>query len=78
MLQASFHVCELNLSYFGIQFGNFQNIDEMRKAKAMRKDFGRFFYRFPNGESGLDVYNRVSSFISTVFRDVNARREVVI
>ncbi len=24
---------------------------------------------FPNGESGLDVYTRVTSFISTMFRD---------
>ena len=38
-------------------------------AKRERTRFGRFFYRFPNGESGLDVYNRVSSFIATMFRD---------
>ena len=39
------------------QFGNFQNVDEVRKAKTERKKFGRFFFRFPNGESGLDVYS---------------------
>lgn len=27
-------------------------------AKAERSKFGRFFYRFPSGEAGLDVYNR--------------------
>eukprot|EP00656_Telonema_subtile_P003345 TRINITY_DN1152_c0_g1_i1.p1 TRINITY_DN1152_c0_g1~~TRINITY_DN1152_c0_g1_i1.p1 ORF type:complete len:156 (+),score=46.24 TRINITY_DN1152_c0_g1_i1:447-914(+) len=43
-----------------------------RSAKAERHDFGRFFYRFPTGESGLDVYNRVSSFIGTLIRDVDS------
>ena len=38
-------------------------------AKAERSKFGRFFYRFPSGEAGLDVYNRVSSFIPTLVRD---------
>jgi broad specificity phosphatase PhoE len=43
------------------QFGNFQNLEQVRRAKEERHKFGHFFYRFPNGESGLDVYNRVSS-----------------
>jgi len=51
------------------QFGNFQNVDEVRAAKADRIRFGRFYYRFRSGESGLDVYSRVSSFISTLVRD---------
>ena len=51
------------------QFGNFQDYDAVKRAKIDRSCFGRFFYRFPNGESGLDVYNRVTSFISTLFRD---------
>ena len=40
-------------------------------AKSERSEFGRFYYRFPSGEAGLDVYNRVSSFISTLVRDCN-------
>jgi len=28
-------------------------------------------HSFPNGESGLDVYTRVTSFISTMFRYVH-------
>ena len=51
------------------QFGNFQDLALVEKAKQDRKRFGRFFYRFPNGESGLDVYQRVTSFIATLFRD---------
>lgn len=56
------------------QFGNYQCFETVKVAKAERGDFGRFYYRFPNGESGFDVYNRVSSFISTIFRDVQQLR----
>jgi hypothetical protein len=36
----------------------------MRLQKAMRMLYGRFFYRFPNGESAADVYDRITgSFI---------------
>ena len=51
------------------QFGNFQNPQAVLRAKEQRRDFGRFFYRFPNGESGLDVYSRVTSFLATLSRD---------
>eukprot|EP00584_Thalassiosira_punctigera_P008792 CAMPEP_0172542400 /NCGR_PEP_ID=MMETSP1067-20121228/13013_1 /TAXON_ID=265564 ORGANISM="Thalassiosira punctigera, Strain Tpunct2005C2" /NCGR_SAMPLE_ID=MMETSP1067 /ASSEMBLY_ACC=CAM_ASM_000444 /LENGTH=299 /DNA_ID=CAMNT_0013328633 /DNA_START=109 /DNA_END=1008 /DNA_ORIENTATION=- len=53
------------------QIGNFQNVHQVLDAKAERSKFGRFFYRFPSGEAGLDVYNRVSSFIPTLVRDCN-------
>ena len=52
------------------QFGNFQNPEQVLASKEERNRFGRFFYRFPNGEAGLDVYSRVTSFISTMFRDL--------
>jgi len=51
------------------QFGNFQNVDQVWEAKKERQKFGRFYYRFRSGEAGLDVYSRVSSFISTLVRD---------
>lgn len=44
---------------------------KVRTAKAERRTFGRFFFRFPNGEAGLDVYNRVSSFLATLSRDLH-------
>lgn len=50
------------------QFGNFQN-KQMEIYKREKLHFGRFYYRFPNGESGLDVYNRVTSFIGSLFRE---------
>ncbi|KAL3809819.1 hypothetical protein ACHAXA_002389 [Cyclostephanos tholiformis] len=51
------------------QIGNFQSVQHVLAAKAERSKFGRFFYRFPSGEAGLDVYSRVSSFIPTLVRD---------
>eukprot|EP00934_Nitzschia_sp_Nitz4_P009086 Nitzschia sp. Nitz4//scaffold359_size15291//10770//11950//NITZ4_008886-RA/size15291-snap-gene-0.13-mRNA-1//-1//CDS//3329549027//9076//frame0 len=57
------------------QFGNFQNPRKVRTAKAERRTFGRFFFRFPNGEAGLDVYNRVSSFLSTLTRHLSLLSE---
>jgi len=57
------------------QFGNFQNVDEVIDAKSERQRFGRFYYRFSSGEAGLDVYSRVSSFISTLVRDCHQYRQ---
>lgn len=42
-------------------FGNFQVIDRMRAVKEARERFGRFFFRFPEGESAADVFDRVAS-----------------
>lgn len=56
------------------QIGNFQNVQQVLDAKSERSKFGRFFYRFPSGEAGLDVYSRVSSFIPTLVRDCNQYR----
>lgn len=47
-----------------------ENPKKVRTAKSERRTFGRFFFRFPNGEAGLDVYNRVSSFLATLSRDI--------
>ena len=52
------------------QFGNFQNPTKVLASKEERNLFGRFFYRFPNGESGMDVYSRVTSFMGSLNRDI--------
>lgn len=56
------------------QFGNFRSVDEVREASAERRNFGKFFFRFSEGESGLDVFNRVTSFIGTMLRDIEHMR----
>ena len=45
-----------------------------QREKAERLRFGRFFYRFPNGESGADVYDRMTIFEDHLVRDINAGR----
>lgn len=55
-------------------FGNFQDPEGKQREKTERLRFGRFFYRFPNGESGADVYDRITSFQNTMLRDINAGR----
>mmetsp|Transcript_173513 Transcript_173513/g.556505 ORF Transcript_173513/g.556505 Transcript_173513/m.556505 type:complete len:366 (-) Transcript_173513:72-1169(-) len=49
-------------------FGNFQNPQRMEEIYKERKRFGRFYYRFPDGEAGTDVYDRVAEFWSSLYR----------
>lgn len=50
-------------------FGNFQpGGDETARLWRERASYGHFFYRIPNGESGADVYDRVSSFNGSLWR----------
>eukprot|EP00979_Chaetoceros_neogracilis_P006439 scaffold1309_cov214-Chaetoceros_neogracile.AAC.1 len=55
-------------------FGNYQNQETMNKAKKERHKFGVFYYRFPNGESASDVYDRVSTFLDSLWRSFDANR----
>lgn len=53
-------------------FGNFQpGGDEVERLWRERASYGHFFYRIPNGESGADVYDRVSSFNGSLWRRFN-------
>ena len=42
-------------------WGNWQDRDDVRLQKAYRDAYGHFFYRFAQGESGADVYDRVGA-----------------
>ncbi|KAJ7570731.1 hypothetical protein O6H91_01G133300 [Diphasiastrum complanatum] len=55
-------------------FGNFQDREKMRVEKAVRLRYGRFFYRFPNGESAADVYDRITGFRETLRADIDVGR----
>mmetsp|Transcript_12412 Transcript_12412/g.14467 ORF Transcript_12412/g.14467 Transcript_12412/m.14467 type:complete len:268 (+) Transcript_12412:96-899(+) len=50
-------------------WGNFQDLKRMAEQQKERRRFGVFYYRFEEGESGADVYDRVSSFMETLHRD---------
>lgn len=55
-------------------FGNFQDKDQMKIEKEVRARYGRFFYRFPNGESAADVYDRITGFRETLRTDIDIGR----
>lgn len=50
-------------------WGNLQDLRETDRIDAARRSFGKFFFRFPDGESGADVYDRVTTFLETLHRD---------
>ncbi|MFJ9037678.1 histidine phosphatase family protein [Streptomyces sp. NPDC102406] len=49
-------------------WGNWQDRDDVRLQKAYRDAYGHFFYRFAQGESGADVYDRVGAFLESLYR----------
>ena len=44
-------------------FGNFQDEKKMKELKIKKEEYGRFFYRFPDGESIAALSDRVSGTI---------------
>uniref|UniRef100_A0A7S3R0Q3 Phosphoglycerate mutase-like protein n=1 Tax=Dunaliella tertiolecta TaxID=3047 RepID=A0A7S3R0Q3_DUNTE len=51
-------------------FGNFQDPQRISQDLCDRNKFGRFWFRFPNGESGADVYDRLTIFEDHLTRDM--------
>lgn len=51
------------------EWGNYLLEAARAKIDDERDRFGTFFYRMQDGESGADVYDRVSSFLDTFHRD---------
>jgi broad specificity phosphatase PhoE len=49
-------------------WGNWQDRDDVRLQKTYRDTYGHFFYRFAQGESGADVYDRTGAFIDSLHR----------
>jgi len=54
-------------------WANFQDSQEIARQRKLRDDYGHFFYRFTDGESGAYVYDRVSTFLETLHRDWDAK-----
>src|SRR6185369_6206117 len=50
-------------------WGHLRHPDENREISAERDNFSTFYYRIPDGESGADVFDRVSNFMDTLHRD---------
>jgi broad specificity phosphatase PhoE len=62
-------------------WANFQDPADIAEQKEQRDRYGHFYYRFTHGESGSDVYDRVSTFLESMHRNFQtpeAPRNVVI
>lgn len=54
-------------------WGHLRNPEDNKGITEERDSFSTFYYRIPDGESGADVYDRVSSFLDTMHRDFEKR-----
>lgn len=75
-LRGAFQVQKLNI--VGVRedvrlrdgdMGRFQDAAHLRQCLEEQRAYGKFFYRFPHGESGADVCDRVSSFLDVFQRE---------
>ena len=51
------------------EWGNYQQHYDTEVVLLEREDYTSFYYRIPQGESGADVYDRLSGFMDGLFRD---------
>lgn len=51
------------------EWGHLRTVDDTNEVTKERDKFGIFYFRFNHGESGADVYDRTSDFLSTLMRD---------
>ena len=54
------------------EFGNIGDLEKRQEEFEAQERSGHFFYRFSCGESGADVYDRVSLFLDTLFREMDS------
>ena len=50
-------------------WGHLRPSDQNEDITRERDNFSPFYYRIPDGESGADVYDRISTFLETMHRD---------
>src|SRR5262245_1504096 len=50
-------------------WGHLRHPDENKGISEERDNFSTFYYRIPDGESGADVFDRISNFMDTLHRD---------
>jgi broad specificity phosphatase PhoE len=51
------------------EWGHLGVAEEHSAIDKERQAYGHFFYRIPDGESGADVYDRMTGFLETIYRD---------
>ena len=55
------------------EWGHLRTVEEIKKMEKERDAYGTFYYRIPNGESGADLYDRLSDFMDTLHRDFDKK-----
>lgn len=51
------------------EWGYLRSYEELQQLKKERKEYGIFYYRFPGGEAGTDVYDRINDLLGSLHRD---------
>jgi broad specificity phosphatase PhoE len=51
------------------EWGHLRSLEQCNAVDKERDHYGTFYFRIPDGESAADVYDRVSDFFHTLFRD---------
>eukprot|EP01062_Namystynia_karyoxenos_P016687 TRINITY_DN16116_c0_g1_i1.p1 TRINITY_DN16116_c0_g1~~TRINITY_DN16116_c0_g1_i1.p1 ORF type:complete len:379 (+),score=104.67 TRINITY_DN16116_c0_g1_i1:68-1138(+) len=52
------------------QRGNYMNAQSLPAVNALQQRYGRFFFRFREGESASDVYARVGEFVDDLYEEI--------
>jgi len=50
------------------EYGHLRSDDDLKRILAERRAYGKFYYRLPDGESPADVYDRLSTFLESMYR----------
>ena len=50
------------------EYGHLRSDEDLKKILAERRAYGKFYYRLPDGESPADVYDRLSTFMESMYR----------
>ena len=51
------------------EWGYLRSYSELQRLKEERREYGIFYYRFPGGEAGTDVYDRINDLLGSLHRD---------
>lgn len=54
------------------EWGYLRTGKELQQLKLNRQEYGIFYYRFPGGEAGSDVYDRINDLLGSLHRDFTA------
>lgn len=51
------------------EWGYLRSYAELKELKKKRAEYGTFYFRFPGGEAGSDVYDRINDLLGSLHRD---------